>query len=718
MVTDKSSNMHASNRPTAPAADGAGPRTYADVVAGRGLRPHEVGKALYEAAKEQSWQDTWECSRKAKEDVDNSATHVKALLGVYGDALLPRYFLLVNDGKVRVLYGLRACRQMDADGRRYAGLIGERTGGGGCVIPPKLFVTREGGAGRQYQYQTFQRAAANAPTISAIQDMLSADGSVQFVPVATANADGQGPESVSVWRVFPVHAKVAALFMRELPVREAFLLAVDLYRSLPDEARDGSEPLLEFMRVAITEGGPGVSALETPWSRVDPGDDSDLEQWYIQLCQAYAPSWNPTPTHQPSGTAPAPAPSSAPGAPTGTPNLKRPYTQHELKRLHRVCGLEFLEEGDYTTANLPPFWKGFEAARGKLHTAREYVEGFLDNHWPPEAPNYQRFISTDLVQTLVALDFDGSDPNLMPSKRHKGISVYAIYPLADASDTGAARDKAMAYEDTMDNHRPREREEMGQISLFAQDTPGNRVTFWQWTGYFRVAVTLLFGNHFVCLAHLRRLEQLMTQVEIFRYVERDAYRGYYWKLHCAVRRAVRPQRAWEEPLQAFGDLLFRIRQGQPYSPAEIPPELSPRRPAPLAGKREETGGPGRSKPKDEKKKDISSGTQAVADRIAKVVGPALQSASAVMEKANAKLTTRSVFPDGLDSAFGEIMQMVKPTPKGSTSPCPRLFLYGRCPLGNCRASHELSRTPNEAAIKHYTDWVEARCAKLKENPKG
>ena len=87
-----------------------------------------------------------------------------------------------------------------------------------------------------------------------------------------------------------------------------------------------------------------------------------------------------------------------------------------------------------------------------------------------------------------------------------------------------------------------------------------------------------------------------------------------------------------------------------------------------------------------------------------------------MEAVGKKLNSRTMFPGGLEPAFGAILETVKATPAGSRSPCPRIFLYGKCTVGNCKASHELSRMPTDAAIKHYTDWVTTKCAEIKANP--
>ena len=260
--------MQASNRPTV-AAD-APQRSYADVVAGRNLQPASVARGLHTSAPAAGWQDTFEVSRKAAEDAENSAQHAKDLLGGYADSLVPMHFLVVTGNQVRVLYGLRTCRPLDREGRRYAALIGERGGTVACPIPPKLYITKEDNQ-RQYQYQTFQRASKNAQSFGDIQTALAADEAVMFVPEAVAAEDGEAPQAVSVWRILPVHSRVAVLFLKGMTVRAAFTLAAELYASIPEDDKQWTEPLLEYMRVAITASNDAAnsSALETEWRLVN-----------------------------------------------------------------------------------------------------------------------------------------------------------------------------------------------------------------------------------------------------------------------------------------------------------------------------------------------------------------------------------------------------------------------------------------------------------------
>jgi hypothetical protein len=229
---------------------------------------------------------------------------------------------------------------------------------------------------------------------------------------------------------------------------------------------------------------------------------------------------------------------------------------------------------------------------------------------------------------------------------------------------------------------------------------------------------VIFGEYVLQLPSMQRMEETLTVPTPFRYHGPQEFQGYFWKYHCAIRRSFMPSRDHESRMQPFQDLLFRMRQGMPYSPQEIPLELrggGNKRPGEIAPP---SGSPRGEREKRQRRQgvEVTGVVKPVVEKIIRTIGQKVKEASDAMEAAGKKLSTRTMFPAGLEPAFGAILDVVKATPAGSKSPCPRLFLYGRCTVGNCKASHELSRAPPDAAVKHYTDWVTAKCAQIKANP--
>ena len=392
---------------------------------------------------------------------------------------------------------------------------------------------------------------------------------------------------------------------------------------------------------------------------------------------------------------------------------KRPYTQSELSFLCRLSGEDPMVLGDLTSDVLPPFWKDFEQARAKLPTAREFIESYLDNNWPPNEPAAQRFVSTAIVQSMVSLDFHGGDINMMPSKRGAGLSVYSIYPLEDDADTGDLRTQSMAFEETMGTHTPEHRETMSKLTSATTVTPAHRDKLWRWVRYYATVMRLIFGAHMIVLPHLRRLAELLGQVVPFRYYQPNQFRALFWKYHCCMRQSFRPGQRHGDPTEAFNDLLARLRQGVPVYPTEVPSEVivpqSANKPVTTVTQTD-------PREKNATNKTLSGPTKPVIERIARITLPAMTSALEAAKKANARITSREIFPNGIGEALGSIQNLVKPTSAGNKAACPRLFVYGRCTV-RCRASHQLTKEPPNDAIKHYTDWVERRAATLKANPK-
>ena len=153
-----------------------------------------------------------------------------------------------------------------------------------------------------------------------------------------------------------MHAKVAALFLRGVLLREAVDLIVSLYQMVLETNRDELEGLVEFVRVAIThdDNVPTRSILHTEWVRHDPTETEELEDWYISLVHMYAPRFQlpplvaPPPPLAPALAEPciAPGVGAPPGGEAGKQNgevqLKRPYTQNELAFLCHLAGEDLI----------------------------------------------------------------------------------------------------------------------------------------------------------------------------------------------------------------------------------------------------------------------------------------------------------------------------------------------------------------------------------------
>ena len=83
-------------------------------------------------------------------------------------------------------------------------------------------------------------------------------------------------------RMLPVHAKIAALFMRGIPVREAVKRVQALHNLVPVQEQGQCQAFLDFMRVAVADNGHGTTTIVTLRTRVDHGSNAELYGWCTQ----------------------------------------------------------------------------------------------------------------------------------------------------------------------------------------------------------------------------------------------------------------------------------------------------------------------------------------------------------------------------------------------------------------------------------------------------
>jgi hypothetical protein len=85
-----------------------------------------------------------------------------------------------------------------------------------------------------------------------------------------------------------VHAKIAALFMRGVTVREAVKRVNEILQLLPVQDQGRCQALEDFLRVAVSDDGNGTAMGNTSWGRVDPGAFPELEAWCFEWLGALA----------------------------------------------------------------------------------------------------------------------------------------------------------------------------------------------------------------------------------------------------------------------------------------------------------------------------------------------------------------------------------------------------------------------------------------------
>ena len=117
---------------------------------------------------------------------------------------------------------------------------------------------------------------------------------------------------------------------------------------------------------------------------------------------------------------------------------------------------------------------------------------------------------------------------------------------------------------------------MAKLTGCAQSIPKSRQELWEWVRFFEAAVETTFSQDSPLLPYLVRMRQAINSGINFRGHKAADWQAYFWKYHVAVRAFFRNHGSWTDNLQPFNDLLFRLRQGVPCMPQEIPPEMRPR----------------------------------------------------------------------------------------------------------------------------------------------
>ena len=109
--------LKASNKPTVePAEEGEElpPPTYLTLADYVGMQPGSVGKEWVEANMHVTWEEALSFTEKEGKAVVANDNELKQRVGGYADSLAQLYFLVVQGGEIKVLYGWKVARVLGA----------------------------------------------------------------------------------------------------------------------------------------------------------------------------------------------------------------------------------------------------------------------------------------------------------------------------------------------------------------------------------------------------------------------------------------------------------------------------------------------------------------------------------------------------------------------------------------------------------------------------
>jgi len=121
----------------------------------------------------------------------------------------------------------------------------------GVLVHPKLY--RSAGD-ILTQVANFERVEVPAAELVDILAAYDADEALRLAP-ALGPAGGAAPPTLNVWKALPTHQKVACLFMKGVPIREAVRLVARLLETIPAGQRAAATQLANWIRAAATCDG-------------------------------------------------------------------------------------------------------------------------------------------------------------------------------------------------------------------------------------------------------------------------------------------------------------------------------------------------------------------------------------------------------------------------------------------------------------------------------
>ena len=716
------------NDPPPPADEAAAePVRFEDLIAGVEAKPYKVAARWSNLSASQGWDEAaagLEAPMGPAQPWTDDPAKVRHRMRSLMDAIVPQPLLIVLDGKVQVVHAFRRCPALGE--YRAFGLLGERdVTPGGTLLPPQLY--RPKGAIAE-QHWAFARVDVATSSVPAAETLLEEDPDLTLVPVPEPPEEDQPAlPTTSAWKALPIPPKLAILFVRGLPVKEAFGMMLKVYRATPADVQDKLEELLAFGLCAVTQEttpeGEAQSALESGWVREDPAGQANLEGWYHDLLDAYLPPPAPiTPSRSPpNGEARMVTPPTEEGSPPraspSAPARKMPYTRVQIADLATFCGIplssELVEVDD-----LPEFWRAFEEARAKKTTARQALEEHRRLNYPEGKLDRVTIFTPQFVADLQTLSFDGNDGHFAWGEREKGFSPFALPPLPDDADVAPMRDKYTAYESTEDRHRPSDRLELSRLgSGDLAGLPESREEFYQWADHLETMSELFFTTRSPLVWFFREAKRHLLMPRYYRNFQANDWRAYLWPVHTAMREFFgRGHHTTSMQL-----VLAQFARGVILNPREVPSNLLRSQSDSRSGG---TGGGAGGGNRYDQGRDTPAqeGSKAKRQKTATTWEPAKRwaadkaKAKKAVEAAGGRYTFAKMFPEAHKASFwpAEFLSCVEGKPP---RPCPYHFILGSCTSREpCRSHHKLTKEPSAAAMDELTSRIRTRCEEVTKNP--
>ena len=708
------------------------------------LQPYEIAHALAVKSKDVPWTEVMEeLDELVIPATDLSRAEVFAELVT---AIEPAFALVVVGDMVGVMYGLSetpALHDSGKGGGLYSALLGEVRHVYQMTYHPGLhrFAGVTTRAGHEALVGT---VVVRTKTPEEIWEDIERAPPPKFVEPRPAGKKTK--EGVQVYRLLPVHPKIACLFMRPTPAREAFMRMGDLVDAItetvgPDAHDAGLERLMNFASAAVTRAaGETVSLINSGLVPVSLTPGSPMERRHGAALSRYIviappPEVEPPVVPRPGGAGNSPVAGNPPdiAIPSATapvdagaePAKTRQYHLYELRKIWSLAGAKAEDFPLLTSSALPQFWQDFLPYR-KGSASRTFVEGYFRDHLDQMVPTggtrlSKSFVLTaGFIRTLQDLNFTGTDPHITWGRKHLGLSFYSMAPVdsqAAASDRYLqAHDETAIYElaELDGTLTMADRRQQRASMEFEARTPETRESLIRFLDGTESIMRLLFGDDCVILKHVQAITTAICDGAACSSWDRDGFRGTAWAIHAGVRRVLLEctQGCELRHMDSLRMVEMDVRAWRSTPLRDAPIQLQA-----LSGDRGTKRGPA----------DASPGTQ----RDSKL--PALETRTHALSKnfqallAKAKDATRVKRNFTLNKVMGgagKVHEVLGPEfatlGEGGKEPCGYAFLDPRgCSNRTCKFAHTLKSEPPPpvvaAMVRRVTTAVDAYIAKQGES---
>jgi hypothetical protein len=710
---------------------------YRGEVMGYRFGPHEVANKLLMEMQYVQFAEARRALQVQKQEADDDMAAQYRVRRTVNDTT-NRYFLTVIDGKVQVVYGAKWCGHFHETQEHLVVMMGDQCQIGQTVREPKfmrLLGTKE------EQEEIFGGTAyAHAKELEEIIEELD-----HVDNEATLVEEDDALDPAVTWRVFPVHPKLAILFLRGLPVLAAAKLVQEMAAQRP-YGEDDFYLLTNFCRVACT-AVEGEGSIEVAWTPVHPTESNQLFEWCQGLKANYAPSQTvasflpppPPPVPQePRAREPddegrdqrlagaiAAAVAASQEEVTTRASSKR-FTKKEIGRFIALAGLEV--SADSGVSVMTPFFRGLEEDRGSKIRARLYVEQELKSataNDPMAQMEMTTRFSTEVISAIQNVDVTGSDYLVTWELRQRGCTPFNLAPAPDHLGAAAEALRAECMEFEEYEHRSHQDVKQSKaVHTSVEEWPTTRDRLRAWILTYRGHMITMFGNDFIARPLLDRLLMAMRKERNWEAVDVVSCMTLTWGIHRGLRLALIPAPTGD--LSYLRQLVVDFETGRVPSLASVGPIIAKRITDATAKPSSNTlgyssvpqggsnwsNGPYTTGPSSSTKKRSFEKIE-YGERVS---GPAFAEAwaedvQAVQTKLGRQFNGTTFCRDQgkLAALFGPGFKALMPP--DNSNPCMSYFILGRC-HDKCHRSHTTTTPPSEQILSGMKSRIHAHSQQL------